>query len=240
MLNLSRSFITIPRYSYGGLKVKYFIFFLVFFSLNVEAQTKRYEWEESTIYLKPSLGFIMFGNYNPTVGSGSDVNIDPEFSPDAYDYFPSILAFSAGKKIVSDLFVEGEVAFFRSDDSANFVSHQENHFLFAVGPVFYFSNDTIITPLVSVNLGGLYSQYNSGDILEDDIVVDEITSFVAQAGAGIDFGFFEDIDFGINYKFMFIGKQSDLDVIESMDTITFDNRFGHRFEGSIRVGTNIF
>ena len=218
--------------------------FVVLFLLSLDAHAQRYEWEESSLYIKPQLGMIMLGKVSAELRPISQDSDKFDYKQDGYGYFPSIIGIALERKIIKDLFIEIEAGFFRNYDVGELSSDKESHALIAVGPIFRFSNESrLITPFVSLSLGSLYSQYNSSNIVQEEVasVIDEVASFLGQVGAGVDFGYFEDIDFGIGYKFMFIGSQGDLEIFGlDNQTLHFGPRIGHRFEGTIRIGTNVF
>lgn len=226
--------------------VKFFMAmsYVFLFFLSQEAQAQLYEWEESSMYIKPIFGLIVLGKTNAELRPIVDDSDTFEYvQDDGYGYFPSIVGIALERKLRRDVLIEIEGAFFQNYNRDELTSDKESHALVAVGPVYRYLNDSLITPVVSVSLGGIFSQYNSTDIVQDEIasVIDDATSFVGQAKVGVDLGFWEEIDFGIGYKFMFIGSQNDLEVFGiEPQTLYFGPKIGHRFEGSIRVGTNVF
>ena len=214
-----------------------------FFSLELKAQNELYEWEESSIYLKPFLGMIVLGKTNVELRPIVDAGDEFVYTQDGYGYFPSIIGIGLERKMAQDLFLEVEVGFFRNYDEDELTSDRESHVLIAIGPVFRYSSNSPITPFVSLGVGSMFSQYNSTDIIQDEFasVVDDATSFLGQAGVGADFGFSEDIELGVGYKFMFIGGQNELEAFGiEPQRLYFGPKIGHRIEGIIRLGSNVF
>ena len=234
----------------GGSFVKKNIFkfcisasFVFFFSLELKAQNQLYEGNESSIYVKPFLGMIVLGKTNVELRPIVDDSDTFTYTQDGYGYFPSIIGIGLEREMAQDLFLELEAGFFRNYDEDELTSDRESHILIAIGPVFRHSSNSPVTPFVSLSFGSMFSQYNSTGIIQDEFasVIDDAISFLGQAGVGADFGFSDDIEFGVGYKFMFIGGQNELEVFGiEPQKLYFGSKIGHRIEGIFRIGSNFF
>ena len=217
------------------------VLFIIFsiYSLDLFAQFDRnFDWQESNIYIKPLFGMIVFGSANVNL---NNEYID-DYSPNGYDYFPTFAGVAAGRKISSNLFVELEMGYTNNYGSDDLKTDKESHVLFAVGPVYYIKNSSIVTPRVSASVGGSYSQYNTDDFRFTDefvFLIDKTTSPIVNLGAGVGIEFFDEIDFGVEYKLMFMTAQKNL-ILSDGQVIDLGTRINHRFESFVKLGTNIF